>query len=253
MNIIEAIIVILFGLAIGSFLNVVIYRIDDLRSILKSRSHCMSCKKILKWYDLVPFISFIVLRAKCRYCGEKISWQYPIVEVSTALVFLLLFLMFGLSWNLVFYAVLFSILEIVFVYDLNTENTPEFFVWFAVVLALLGGWYFGNISFLESIYGGLIGGGALAIMVYASREKWMGSGDIKVGLILGLILGYPIIILGLFLAFLAGSIVGLTYIKLAGKTIKDSLPFTPFLIFSLLVSLLYGKVVMGWYLGSFIY
>jgi len=240
------------GLTIGSFLNVVIFRMDDLKSILNSRSHCPNCKQILKWYDLVPFVSFILLRAKCRYCGKEISWQYPLVEVSTALTFLLLYLSFGLSWATIFYLIVFSLLIVVFVYDLKTQMTPEIFVWIALVLVFLGSWYFGSLGFMNMIYGGLIGGGSLALLVYISKEKWMGAGDIKIGAILGLLVGFHSAIFGMFLAFFLGSIAGLIYIKIAHKTIKDSLPFAPFLILASFLTLLFGNTVINWYLGTFV-
>lgn len=252
MNIYLAILFLVIGLTIGSFLNVVILRMDDLKSILNSRSHCPHCKQLLKWYDLVPLISFALLGGKCRYCGKSISWQYPLVEIGTALAFLILYLGFGLSLATIFYIVVFLLLIVVFVYDLKTQTTPEIFVWIALVLSFLFGWYFGKFSFLNMIYGGLIGGGSLALLVYASKEKWMGAGDIKLGAILGLLIGFPSVVFGMFLAFLLGSIAGLIYIKIAHKTIKDSLPFAPFLILATFLTLLFGNTIMGWYLGTFI-
>ncbi|MCL5410329.1 MAG: prepilin peptidase [Patescibacteria group bacterium] len=253
MNTMYLILFFLFGLIAGSFLNVVIFRMDDLKSILSSRSHCPSCKKILKWYDLIPFISFVLLRAKCRYCGKNISWQYPLVELGTAVVYAVLFFAFGLSLATFFYSVIFSLLIVVFVYDLKTQMTPEPFVWAALILSTLGGWYFGNFGFLNMIYGGLIGGGILAFLVLISKEKWMGSGDIKIGLILGFLTGYPVAVLAVFLSFLMGSIAGLIYMKAAHKTIKDALPFAPFLISATFISILFGNLVINWYLGTLVF
>jgi leader peptidase (prepilin peptidase)/N-methyltransferase len=102
-----AVCVFVFGLIIGSFLNVVVFRIDDLKTIVFERSHCPKCKTILKWYDLIPFFSFMALRARCRYCKEKISWQYPIVELSTALIFLYLFPFLSLTLIYIFILSLF--------------------------------------------------------------------------------------------------------------------------------------------------
>jgi len=253
MNITLLIFFFIFALILGSFLNVVIFRIDDLKSILNSRSHCQNCKKILKWYDLVPFISFVLLRAKCRYCGKPISWQYALVELGTALVYAILYLAFGLSLATFFYIIIFSLLVVVFVYDLKTQMTPEAFVWAALTVSILGGWYFGDFGFLNMLYGGLIGGGVLAFLVLVSKEKWMGSGDIKIGLILGFLTGFPVAIFGIFAAFLLGSVAGLIYMKVANKTMKDALPFAPFLITATFISIIFGNLVINWYLGSFIY
>lgn len=252
MNLSLSLLFFVIGLMIGSFLNVVIFRMDDLKSILNSRSHCPNCKQILKWYDLIPFISFILLRAKCRYCGKDISWQYPLVEIGTGLTFLLLYLSFGVSFATIFYLIIFSLLIVVFVYDLKTQMTPEIFVWITFVLALLGSWYFGNLGFTSMLYGGLIGGGSLALLVYISKEKWMGAGDIKLGAILGLLTGFHSAIFGIFLAFLLGSVAGLIYIKTAHKTIKDSLPFAPFLILAAFLTLIFGNTVINWYFGTFV-
>ncbi|MEI7792058.1 MAG: prepilin peptidase [Candidatus Berkelbacteria bacterium] len=248
----------ILGLAIGSFLNVVIFRMDELKTILYDRSHCPSCKKILKWYDLIPFLSFVMLRAKCRYCGKGISYQYPIVELCTGLLFAFLFLFFGISWTLVVYLIIFCILIVVFVYDLKTQTVPEIFVWIALILSAAFGWYFGHFSFIEMILGGLVGGGFLAILVLASKEKWMGAGDIKIGLILGFLLGYPNALFAMFSAFVLGSLVGLLYVYLKNKSIKreylkESLPFAPFLIFATLIGLVYGPQIVAWYLGGMYY
>jgi len=241
----------IFGLIIGSFLNVVIFRIDDLRSILTTRSQCRSCQQTIAWYDLVPFISFFLLRAKCRNCGEKISIQYPLVEGGTGLLFAYLYLMYGLSWSLAFYLIIFSILLVVFVYDLKTQTVPEIVVWLAVVISLLGGAYFGGFTLLSMIYGGIIGGGFLFLLVYFSKERWMGWGDVKIGLILGLLTGYPNAIFALFFAFILGSIFGLALMYFQKKTIQTAIPFAPFIIFSTLFSLTYGQIFINWYLNLF--
>ncbi|MCX6808512.1 MAG: prepilin peptidase [Candidatus Berkelbacteria bacterium] len=248
------IIVFLTGLSIGSFLNVVILRIDNLQSILTERSQCPKCKKIINWYDLIPFLSFMLLKAKCRFCNEKISWQYPIVEVGTAFLFLFLFLTLGLSWGLVFYVIVFSLLTVLFVYDLKTETVPEVLVWIALGLAVLGGWYYGHFGLSSMLLGALIGGGPLALLVYVSKERWMGVGDIKIGLILGVLCGYPRSVVAMFSAFVIGSVVGIIYLlltdkKVSQKGLKKSLPFAPFIILATLIGITYGDRILHWYLG----
>jgi leader peptidase (prepilin peptidase)/N-methyltransferase len=258
MTIAQSILFFLIGLAIGSFLNVVIFRIDELSTIIKDRSRCPKCKKTLAWYDLIPFLSFVLLRARCRYCNEKISWQYPLVEVSTGILFLLLFLTFGLSWGLIFYLIVFSLLIVVFVYDIKTQMVPEIFVWIALALASLGGWYFGEFTFLSAIIGSLIAGGFLGFLVYFSKEQWMGAGDVKIGVILGLLTGYPNVLVALFAAFVFGSIVGIILILSKQKTIdrqslKLTIPFAPFLILGILFSMVWGSEVINWYLNLFLF
>lgn len=245
------IIVILAGLAIGSFLNVIIFRIDDLKSVLNTRSHCQHCKKTLAWYDLLPLLSFVILRGKCRYCGKGISIQYPIVEIGTGLLFLLLFYIFGLSWGLVFYAIIFSLLMVVFVYDFRSELIPDEFVWVGLAIALLGSWYFGGFGLTNMIIGSLICGTIPLLLVLVSREKWMGAGDIKLGFLVGAIVGYPRALFLIFASFVLGSIVGLIYMGLGKKKMKDSLPFAPFLIASALLALIWGQYFVNWYFGFF--
>ncbi|MFA5927221.1 MAG: prepilin peptidase [Patescibacteria group bacterium] len=242
-----AILIFVLGLVLGSFLNVLILRIDNLGSVALDRSHCPNCQHVLSWRDLVPVLSFVLLRGRCRYCQKSISWQYPLVEMGTALMLTLFFLIYGFSAGFVFYSVILLLLIVVFVSDIKTLTVPEEFVWAALVVAVLGSWYFGGFGLSRMLLGGLVGGGLLALLVVVSREQWMGSGDVKIGLILGVALGYPLAVIGIFLSFLIGSVVGLTFISLQTKTMKDALPFAPFLIIGLYVTLLFGQSILLWY------
>lgn len=238
----------IIGTVAGSFLGVVTLRVENLKSMVTGRSICPECKHVLSWMDLVPVVSFLWLRGKCRYCGKKISAFYPLIEIGMGLVFLSLFWQFGLTLAFLYYIVVFSILAVIFMHDALTEEIPEVFSWIALGLALLGGWYFGGLTFLSVLYGALIGGGLLASFVIFSKETWMGAGDIKIGLILGLMLGYPNILFGLFAAFLLGSIVGIIKIKKRNQTLQDSLPFAPFLILGLFAAITWGQAIVNWYL-----
>jgi leader peptidase (prepilin peptidase) / N-methyltransferase len=181
------------------------------------------------------------------------------VELSTGLLFVFLLFSFGLSIALFYYMIIFSLLVVILVSDLKTQMMPEIFAWIGLILALLFGWYFGNLTIPSALWGGVIGGGFLALLVYGSlivsgaSEKWMGAGDIKIGAIMGFLVGFPAIILGLFFAFISGAIVGLIYIKLQKKTIKESLPFAPFLILSTLLTLVYGQYLLNWYWNLYIF
>jgi len=253
MFVVYSILLFVIGLCIGSFLNVIALRIDNLSTVWKGRSFCPHCKHTLGWRDLIPLFSFVVLLGKCRYCKKTISWQYPAVELGVGILFLLLFLKFGIGLALIYYLAIFSIMAVVFIYDLKTQMVPEVFVWIALGLSFLGGWYFGNFSFWEMILGGLIAGGLFALLVIVSKETWMGAGDIKIGLIMGFLLGYPVAIVGLFSSFVLGSIVGLIYMKVASKTLKDSLPFAPFIIASTLLAMIVGQGIINWYWGSYLF
>jgi leader peptidase (prepilin peptidase)/N-methyltransferase len=255
--IINLIIFFLGGLIVGSFLNVVIARIENLKSIWLSRSRCPKCNTQLRWYDLVPLLSYTLLSGRCRYCQEKISWQYPIVELSTGITFAILYLWSGSILSTLFYSVIFSLLIIVFVYDLKFQLVPDLFVWIAILLSLAGGWYFGGLSVGNMILGGVLGALPLFLLVFLSKEKWMGSGDVKLGALIGLLTGFPNVIFWLFLAFVLGSVVGLLFIvwqkgRITKRSLNTAIPFAPFLIISLFATLIFGNQIINWYLGFYL-
>jgi len=250
------IIAVILGMVVGSFLNVVILRFDDLKSIVNTRSHCPSCKRELTWYELVPFFSYIALQGKCRTCKKGISIQYPIVEVGTGLLFGLILWKFGLTWVLVPYLLITCILIVVFVYDILYYLVADFLVWLAIgiwVAYLIIQFIISNFDFsllLHSLYGGLALGGFLALLVVVSREKWMGAGDIKLGFLLGAIASWPGVLLGSFAAFSLGSILGIILILVHQKKMKDKIPFAPFLITGMFIALFFGDKIINWYLTS---
>ncbi len=246
----ELIIFFIVGLMVGSFLNVVIYRLNLAESIFWGRSHCPHCKAKINWYDNIPLLSFILLQGKCRYCGEKISWQYPIVEFSTGLSFILLAEIFlqnhsWLNWlEVIFYLVLVSLLIVILVYDLKFLKIPLLIIWLAV--AWTSAYYllvdsfnfpvlinFWDSRFLSGLIGGAIASSFFLFLVIISREKWMGMGDVYLGFLIGLVIGWPNILLVLMLSFLLGSVVGLTLVISKRKKMSSQLPFGPFLIISL--------------------
>jgi len=264
-----------FGLCVGSFLNTVIYRLKTGESILFLRSHCPSCKHTLGFFDLIPLFSFIFLGGRCRYCKKKISWQYPMVELATGILFVLFsylaklpshltmeqlsleWFFVGLTLNFFFV----SILIIIFVYDLKHSIIPDKVVWFGIAvllilngLALLVQLLFINkpdsiLPFLNRLLAAALAGGFFLILVLISREKWMGWGDVKLGILIGLILGWPNILVALFLAFVSGAIVGGGLVLAKKKTLKSQIPFGPFLCGSCIVAMLVGEKILDWYLG----
>jgi prepilin signal peptidase PulO-like enzyme (type II secretory pathway) len=243
------------GLFVGSFLNVVILRLgkSDFKEIWMGRSRCPKCKKTLKWFELIPVLSFILQGGKCRYCKKPISLQYPLVEFSTGLLFALIFLKFGNTLNSYFLIFISCLLIILFVYDLKTQMIPDIIAYIAIGLALV---YSLTLSLLYSLtpwwspfLAAIVAGGFFAILVLVSKEKWMGQGDIKLGALMGLLLGYPNVFVGLFLAFVLGALVSLVLIALKKKTLKSQIPFGPFLITAIFVTIFYGEAILNWYLG----
>ena len=237
----------MFGLTIGSFLNVVICRLETNESILISRSHCPKCKVILKWYDLIPVFSFIFCKGRCRYCDKKIIWQYPMVEIITGLLFLLIFNFQFSIFNLIYYLIIISFLIIIFVYDLKYYLILDKVIFPAIIIVGIfnflispEGWQFSILSaFGASLF--------FLLLVLVSKGKWMGLGDVKFAFLMGLILSWPNILLGLFLSFFSGAIIGIILILFGKKGLKSQIPFGPFLVGATVLIMLYGQYLNSWY------
>ena len=250
--------VFLFGLVIGSFLNCVIYRLEEEKSFLKGRSFCPSCKHILSWADLVPVLSFIFLGGKCRYCNKKISWQYPLVELATGTLFFLIFFKFG-AWNLesFYYLLISSLLIIVFVFDLKHYIIPDGVIYTAIVISLLYNLIYSLFlisnpqALIQPLLAAFLAAGFFLLIVFISKGQWMGVGDIKLAFLMGLFLGWPNILVALFLAFFIGAVVGIGLIILKKKGLKSEVPFGPFLTIGTFLALFFGGEMLAWYFSLF--
>ena len=252
------IIFLILGLIIGSFLNAVVYRLNAVESLME-RSHCPHCKKTVRWFDNVPVISFILLSAKCRDCGEKISWQYPVVEAVTGIIFALLGtyffnpLVFG-SWILTaYYLIIFSILMVIFVYDFKYMEIPMLVLWLGVGVSLAYFLFTDYQSFklvssifdlriFSGIIGALVAGGFFWSLSAYSKETWMGYGDAYLGILVGLVIGWPNVILAMMLSFTIGAIVSVGLISVSKKTMKSQVPFAPFLITGTFLAIILPKM-----------
>ena len=251
------VLIFLLGLAVGSFLNCVIFRLAEPTSFLKGRSKCPKCKQGLRWHDLIPILSYLILGGKCRYCKRKISWQYPAVEISTGLIFLLIFnfyfsrLIGGQAiFNAVFLMIVSCFLIVIFVYDLKYYIIPDKIIYPAIVITFLYRLYeiiFNGSALLTTILSGLGAATFFLLIVVMSRGKWMGVGDIKLAFLMGLLLGWPNILVALFFAFMAGALAGLAMIVAKKKTMKSEVPFGPFLAASVFVALFFGNAIINWY------
>lgn len=244
----EAFLILIFGLALGSFLNVVIYRLRAVEGVLWGRSHCVWCKKPIAWYDLIPVLSFVLLRAKCRACGKPISWQYPLVEVLTAGVLLALWWKLGITWEGLFWAIALLSLLVIAVYDLEHSLIPREMVILGALGALITLFWHPQLT-LDRLLGSLLAGAVLGIIVLAGKGKLMGAGDIEVALLLGLMLGIRQSVLALFLSFFLGGIVALVLLTFRLKKMKDAVPFAPFLALATFISFFWGQNIINWYLN----
>lgn len=268
-----AFVVFVFGLAIGSFLNAVIYRLEKGESALRGRSYCPHCKHQLVWYDLIPLLSFVLLKGRCRYCQGKISLQYPLVELAAGFLFVAVF-WFGIPWpgqgvdnltklsfqqvlGLLYFWAVVSTLIVIFVYDLKHFLIPDKILLLAIgIVALWKIFEFLEIEtpvpLITSLLAGF-GASAFFLAVYlVSQGRWMGFGDVKLAFLLGLFLGWPFILVALFAAFCLGAIVGLVLIAFKKKGLKSEVPFAPFLIIGTAIAFFFGSNILSWYLGLFL-
>lgn len=245
--------VFIFGLIIGSFLNALIWRMKAKKSILE-RSCCPKCKHILGVKDLIPLFSFFWQKGRCRYCQKKISWQYPLVEFFTGILFCFVFLKnFGIDSLSINSIILFrdlffvSILMIIFVYDLkygyilDKVTIPAMFV--GLILNLILGISWQNLFLATGI-----GGGFFLAQFLISKGRWIGGGDIRMGALMGLFLGWPQILVALFFSYILGAIIGVGLIFLKKKKWKSEIPFGVFLAIGSIISLFFGTQILAGYL-----
>lgn len=248
-----SLLIFLLGLIIGSFLNVLILRIPEGKSI-RGRSKCVACQNTLRWFELVPLFSYVSLRGKCRSCHVGISLQYPIVELATAILFLATyyfniqhstFSIFILLRDWFFIAALI----VLFVQDLRFQILPDIITLPAIVFALL-------FQFIEpsslypiryTLYALLIGALFFLLQWLVSRGRWVGGGDIRLGALMGAIVGWPNILLALFVSYISGALVGGILLLLHRVTRKSQMAFGTFLAVSTVFTMFWGDKIVGWY------
>jgi len=245
----------LFGLVLGSFLNVVIYRLPLGESIVSPRSRCPGCKRLVASYDNVPVLSFLVLRGRCRHCDARISVRYPAIELAVGGAALASFLRHGPSLELaVEFAFVAAMIALVFIdYDHQILPDPITLTGLAVGLALAGPRE--TITVVDALKGAALGGGLLFAVseVYFRIKKveGMGFGDVKMMAMIGAFVGWKGVLLTLFLGSFVGSIVGLIVIVMSGGDMKTKLPFGTFLGMGAIATIYAGPPVLDWYTGLF--
>ena len=234
------------GLLIGSFLNAVIYRLHSGEGLIKTRSHCPKCGHILAWYELVPVLSFVIQRGRCRQCRARISLQYPLVEIATASLFILV-----LYYNLplIYTTTAVSLLIVIFVYDLKHYIIPDKVIYPAILLAGIGLWQQATYAIQYTTYAAFLAAAFFASVFFVSKGKWLGFGDVKLAFFMGLFLGWPNILVALFMAFILGGIIGIALILFNKKTMKSQVPFGPFLVGGTIMSMFWGAEIINWYKG----
>ena len=234
----------LFGIVIGSFLNVCIYRIPMHETIVSERSHCMKCGYQLAWYDLVPLFSWLALRGRCRKCKASISPQYPIVEAVNGVLYVLIFWVKDFTLESVFYCLLVSALIVLSVIDWRTYEIPigiNIFILTLGVLHLLTdlkNWPIYIIGFFSvSIF--------LFLIVVLSKGRAMGGGDVKLMAVAGLLIGWQNIVLALFLGCIIGSVIHIIRMKVSDA--ESMLAMGPYLSVGIFIAAMWGNDMISWY------
>lgn len=236
----------LLGLVVSSFLNVCIDRLPEGESIVSPPSHCPFCGRRLAPLDLIPVLSYILLRGRCRYCGAPIPRRVLVVEAATGLLFALLWYRYGPSLQLLLATLYTCFFIVIFVIDLEHHLVLNRVIYPAIVVALLAIPFTPDHGVVELLVGGALGFGLLFLITLA-YPAGMGMGDVKLATFIGLVVGFPSILVSLFLSFIAGGLVGGILLLTGLRGRKDPIPFAPFLVAGGMVAMLYGKEIIDWY------
>lgn len=258
----EYILIFILGAVVGSFLNALLWRLSVGESTLRGRSMCTNCHTLLEARDLIPLVSFFLLRRRCRHCRSKISWRYPIIEAGTGALFVLTYGLFlrdapeGLVQSVMlgehgrsiiilvrnwFYI---SVLLALFYYDLRWSLVPDRITVPAIVIGFIVQLMLFPQAFLFTVLATCVGAGFFAAQYLVSRGAWIGGGDIRLGALMGVMLGWPAVLIALFGAYIAGAVVAIVLLALRLKNRKSEIPFGPFLTGATVIALLYGDRLM---------
>lgn len=260
----------LVGLIVGSFLGVVNYRLKNAEDIVFKRSHCPKCKKLIRWHDNIPLLSFVILWGKCRECEEKISWKYPAIELLTGFLYAAVAWKFLGGWGISlekiltgpkvvemsFWLFAASYLILIFFHDLSYMIIPDAVIFPAIIITLLFQYWkylqsplsiatFKN-PFISALFAALAASCFFFLLIWVSQGKWIGGGDVKLGFLAGAIVGWPKILFALFFAYMIGAIASLILIGLKKKTWKSQIAFGPFLVSGILIVMFFSEQIQFW-------
>ncbi len=269
MNIFLTIVIFYIGAALGSFLSVLIYRTrHGLSGIVAGRSTCPYCKKQLIAIDLLPIVNYLILRGRCRHCKEKIAPHYLLLELITGLTLGALYLKFPfltylneapymnfdlqLLWDFARYALVSIMLMAIFFYDLLYKEIPDMYSYFAIIIVVAGNIYTGTPALTEFIIGGAVGAIFFLAQILVSKGKWVGSGDVILGMLMGLMLGWKQLLIALFISYVIGAIISIWLLAAKKATKKTQIPFAPFLVTGTILTILFGNLILDWYQYNFL-
>ena len=241
----------IFGLCIGSFLNVCIYRLPASKSIVHPRSICSSCGTLIASYDNIPIISYLWLRGRCRHCRTKISLRYPIVEFLFGLFALGAYLKFDLTIEALIYFLFFAALMVVTFIDLDHRIIPDIITLPGIPICFAAGFALPTITYKDALLGILCGGGSLFLVAWTysliTKKEGMGGGDIKLLAMIGAIVGWKGVLFTIFVASLVGTLAGLAVMLQSRKGLKLAVPFGPFLSIGSITYIFFGTPLIAWY------
>jgi leader peptidase (prepilin peptidase)/N-methyltransferase len=255
-NVLFVSLVFMFGMCIGSFLNVCIYRLPSSTSIINpSRSFCPQCNSAIQFYDNIPVLSYLWLKGRCRNCKAPISPRYPLVELMTGILAIAILFKFHLTLEGVIYFVFTSSLLVITFIDIDHKIIPDIISLPGIPIGLAASFVLPAMTFKSSLLGLLAGGGSLLLVAWTysliTRKEGMGGGDIKLLGMIGTFIGWKGVIFTIFAASLTGTLVGMIVMLLKGKNLKFAIPFGPFLSIGAMSYVFFGEKVLFWYLHSF--
>ena len=254
------ILIFVFGSLIGSFLNVCIYRLPRNQSLILPASRCPSCEKPIRAWDNIPVLSYLILGGRCRVCGQKISFRYPLVEALNAFLYLAVIWRYGFGWDSALYCLLTSALIVITFIDLDFQIIPDRITLTGIPVGLLAGSFVlpdpflraSSLGFMSSLIGSASGFLFYYLIAYLSivivKKEGMGGGDIKLMAMVGAFLGWKAVILTTFLGSLLGSIVGIAIMIGRGKAGSVQIPFGPYLALGAGICIFFGQEILTWYL-----
>lgn len=267
--------VFVIGLMIGSFINCLVWRLHKQEG-LWNRSYCPKCNHQIAWYDNIPVLSYLILRAKCRHCKTKISFQYPVVELVTGVLFTISFLFnikylglglsqefsifnfsaqsgFSLSGQFSNFLLIFrdwffiAVMIVVFIYDLRWYLILDIVTLPACIVIIIFNLFLG-VDFKNMLLSGIIGGSFFLLQFVVSRGKWIGGGDVRLGLLMGLFFSWPMILVAIFLAYIIGSVISIGLVIVSKKKWGSEVPLGIFLTMASIITLFWGGGILEWYL-----
>ena len=251
------ILIAVLGLTIGSFLNVLIYRLPRKIPFISDRSRCPGCDSQIKWYQNIPLVSYILLLGKCASCKKRISIRYPLVEALTAISYLYFYWQFGLSYEFAVFAFLLTMLLVIFFICLDFQIFPDFITWPGILFGLGVSLLPGGIGIYSAFVGLLTGGGSLFLIAilgdWLFKKESMGGGDIKMAAMLGAFLGWEKILLIFISSSVIGLVVSLVIMCFSAKLRKERMiPFGPFLAVAAVLAISYGDQIIDFYISNFL-